>query len=218
MRSGSGHSNAAHSNAAVGGGGVIGRRKLLTGLATAGLTGLGASCAMSLLPRPASAGVALPLTLAELVQVSVYALVAVARESSCDWESDSRGKRIVTYTRLEAQQVLDGRKAPSSDLYVRTLGGEMGEIGQVVQGEAELERDVPAVFFLRDSISGLYGVAGMAQGHYRLRADERGAYRLLPGRNLAELVRDEPMAAVTRLREKTLVECERLIAEEMRPR
>jgi hypothetical protein len=158
------------------------------------------------------------MTLPDLVQGSVFALIGVARESTCDWESDSRGKRIVTYTRLETQQVLDGRKAPSADLYVRTLGGEMGELGQLVQGEAELERDIPAVFFLRDSISGLYGVTGMAQGHYRLRADDRGAYRLLPGRSLAELVKDEPMAAVTRLRDKTIAECEQLIAEEMRPR
>jgi hypothetical protein len=189
---------------------LIGRRSLLTGL--------GASCATTWLARPASASVALPLTLSDLMAVSVFALVGLARETTCAWESDSRGKRIVTYTRIETQQVLDGRKSPGSDLYVRTLGGEMGEISQIVPGEAELEREKPAVFFLRDSVPGSYGVAGMAQGHYRLRSDGSGAFRLLPARNMAELIEQHPLAAVTRLRDKTVAECEHMIAEELQPR
>jgi hypothetical protein len=189
---------------------LIGRRSLLTGL--------GASCAMTWFTRPASAGVALPLTVSDLVQTSVFALVAVAREATSAWETDGRGKRIVTYTRIEAQQVLDGRSGPSSDIYIRTLGGDVGEFGQIVHGEAEIERDVPAVFFLRDSVPGTYGVTGMAQGHYRLRADRGGAYRLLPSSNLAEFARENPLAAVNRLRDVTVADCERLISEEMRPR
>jgi hypothetical protein len=189
---------------------LIGRRSLITGL--------GASCAMAMFARPARAGVMLPLTLTELVQRSVFAMVGVTRESTSEWESDSQGKRIVTYTRLETEQVLDGRSAPSGDLFLRTLGGDVGEIGQLVQAEAELERDKPAVFFLRDSVPGTYGVTGMAQGHYRLRADRGGIYRLLPGGNLAGLVKATPDAAITRLRDRTVADCEQLIAEEMRPR
>jgi hypothetical protein len=189
---------------------LLGRRGLLIGL--------GASCATTWLPRPASASVALPLSLTELVQTSTYALVAIARDASSNWEDDGHGKRIVTYTRLEAQQPLDGRSSPNSDVYVRTLGGEVGDIGQIVQGEAEIQRNVPAVFFLRDSLAGVFAVTGMAQGHYALRADREGTHRLLPGRNLNEEVLADPMAAVARLRDKTLVDCEHLIVEEMRPR
>jgi hypothetical protein len=101
---------------------------------------------------------------------------------------------------------------------VRTLGGTVGEIGQIVQGEAVLEHGVPAVFFLRDSVPGTYSVTGMAQGHYGLHADQAGAFRLLPSSHLPEFVNIDEEAAVARLRDKTVADCERLVGEQLRAR
>ncbi len=177
------------------------------------LFGLGASCATFLGQRPAEAGAAVPISLERLVQTSELAFVATAREAVGTWELTETGKRIVTYSRVEVHQALDGRPAPDGELTVRTLGGRVGDIGQVVHGEAELEVDKPAVFFVRPAVSGSFALTAMAQGHYALGEDERGVFRLSPSPKLADFIRRDPSSAVSRLRGKSVADCERLVLE-----
>jgi hypothetical protein len=83
------------------------------------------------------------------------------------WEDSAggRGRRIVTYTRARIDRVVDG-VAPT-ELWIRTLGGSIGDIGQHVDGEAILTAGQPGLFFLRRLPDGPHGVVGMSQGQYR---------------------------------------------------
>ncbi len=177
------------------------------------LVGLGASCATVLGGSPAFAGAAIPISLPELVHLSRFAVVATAREANSAWERDSAGKRIVTTTRLEVQQPLDERAPPDSQLFVRTLGGRVGDIGQIVHGEAELEKNKPAVFFLHEPMDGVFGITAMAQGHYPLAADSQGTFRLSVSPRLGDFFQRSALSAVSRLRGRTVADCERLVLE-----
>lgn len=177
------------------------------------LLGLGASCATWAIQRPADACAALPISLPDLTRLSRFTVVGIAREGTSDWERSSTGNRIVTHTRLEVQQTLDGRDPPDSNLFVRTLGGVVGDVGQLVHGEAELQTDRPAVLFLNETRNGAYGITAMVQGHYALNADDDGTHRLFPHPHVLELVARDPRAAASRLHRRTLPDCARLVLE-----
>jgi hypothetical protein len=101
-------------------------------------------------------------------------VAATPLESTVVWEDGgARGRRIVTYTRVRIDRVIDGA-APAA-LWIRTLGGSIGDIGQRVDGEAILAPGQPGVFFLRQFPDGPHAVVGMAQGQFRLQRPLIGA-------------------------------------------
>lgn len=175
---------------------------------------------------------AVPVSLSQLVGRSDHILVGTPRKGEGLWEPTELGTRIVTYTEVEVDHALDGR-ATSKRVTVRTLGGRVGEIGQLVSGEAELQLNRKAVLFLAHTglVRGadpVLGVSAMAQGHYPLLADAAGTSRLLVSPRLARLVEPGELthgfetalslprgAAVEALRDRTLSECEELIAREL---
>src|SRR4051812_46114790 len=110
------------------------------------------------------------LTLGELVAASTVVVRATPLDASSVWEDSEggRGRRIVTYTRVHVEEILDGRAEPS-ELWVRTLGGQVGDIGQHVDGEAVLVPAQQGVLFLRGRVDGTHSVVGMGQGHFPLR-------------------------------------------------
>lgn len=114
-------------------------------------------------PPPASASVAINLTLDELVIRASYVVVATAAERHSTWENLAGGRRIVTYTRLKVDQPVVGEAGP--EVWVRTLGGAVGKIGQHVSGEARFTTGEKALFFL-SKVEGAVVVTGLAQGHY----------------------------------------------------
>src|SRR5215475_11867859 len=85
--------------------------------------------------RPAQATIVRSVTLTELVQQSRHALVGTPTSTASLWETIGGTDRIVTYTRVRVEYPLDGTAPASSELVVRTLGGTVGDIGQVVPGE-----------------------------------------------------------------------------------
>ena len=82
----------------------------------------------------------------------------------------AKGRRIVTYTRLRIDRMVDGN--PQAEVWVRTLGGHVGDIGQHVDGEAVLMPSRP----------GLVLPAGPARRHPRGRGHVTGP---LPARGRA---------------------------------
>ncbi len=126
------------------------------------------------LGRDASASVSVLMSIDELVEVSADVVVATAVEQKSQWEDLPTGKRIVTYTRLVVDESVSG--TGRSEIWVRTLGGKVGKIGQIVSGEAEISLDSRALFFLADVDNGagrgVTIVTGMAQGHFPI--DETG--------------------------------------------
>lgn len=190
-------------------GAMLSRRQVL---GTLGLAG-----AALALPRRASATLARAITLPELVGLSQYALVGTATDASSRWESVGNTRRIVTYVRLEVTQPIDGRPPPDTALLLRTLGGRVGDIGQLVHGEARFELGADSVVFLSPDEDGVLGITAMAQGHYPLHAAAGDVVRLSSSPSVPALLRIEG-SAVQRLARRTVVEAEGLVSAVMHPR
>jgi hypothetical protein len=151
------------------------------------------SIAATLGSRIASASIARAVALSELCRGSERAVVARAVDAQSRWESVAGRRRIVTYTRLVVDETVAG---PSdSELIVRTLGGQVGDVGQVVFGEALLLIDEPALLFLTVAPDGVSIVTEMAQGHYPIRAAADGQKRLVPSPRAPELSNVQRSAA-----------------------
>lgn len=161
------------------------------------------------------AGAAVPIALGELVGRSSAIVVGTPRQASCTWEGQKGARRIVTYSQVEVLQSIDGRPTGDSYVHVRTLGGHVGDIGQIVHGEATLDLQKPQVLFLHPNASGSFSVTALAQGHYPLLNDETGTPRLQSSPRLGDFVTDDPFCAVARLRGRTVGSCEQLVWEEL---
>jgi hypothetical protein len=181
------------------------------------LGAIGVGCAALASPRLAFATMARAITLPELVGLSQYALVGTATDASSRWETVEGSRRIVTYTRVEVTQPIDGRPPPDTTLLLRTLGGRVGDIGQLVHGEARFELGAPSVVFIAPDEDGVFGITAMAQGHYPLGTDPDAAVRLRVSPNIPALTRVEG-SAVQRLVHRTVVEAEGLVSGIMHAR
>jgi hypothetical protein len=167
------------------------------------------------LTRRAGASVALALSLNELVQKSRYALVGTPVDTFGRWETVGHASRIVTYTLVRAEYSVDGRPPGTSELMVRTLGGRVGDIGQLVPGEATLRLNETATLFLEDLSPDLFAVTAMSQGHYPLLSDDHGVRRLRARTGLLELI-GETGSAVRRLDGRTVPEVESMVFAEIK--
>jgi hypothetical protein len=98
--------------------------------------------------------------------------------------------------------------ATDSEILVRTLGGKVGKIGQVVHGEALLRIGESAVLFVGDAPDGTPSIAGMSQGHYPLRPDSSGTRRW-PGARGCQSSWGRP--AVAKLSGRSLPEARELV-------
>jgi len=130
--------------------------------------------------------VSILLSLDELVQQSAYVVVATAAEQKSQWEDLPGGRRIVTYTRLVVENAVVGK--PDSELWVRTLGGAVGDIGQAVSGEAQIVPGSRSFLFLAKTAGGTV-VTAMAQGHFPIAADASGVRKLAPSPDAGTLLR-----------------------------
>jgi hypothetical protein len=175
-------------------------------------------------PRSAAASTFVELTVGDLVASSSLVAAGTPLESTSLWEdSDTgRGRRIVTYTRLRIDRTIDGDA--QSEVWVRTLGGHVGDIGQHVDGEAVLVPARPGLFFLHAIPGGTHAVVGMSQGHYPLEAAPGGApLRLLIPQGLGRLLEKRGGSELTgrpparvELVGRTLDDVEQLVAAERR--
>jgi hypothetical protein len=183
---------------------MVTRRGFLVGMAAAG-------AAMS---GVAHASVARAVGLNELVHKSRHAIVGTPIDASCKWETIGKRRRIVTYSLVRLEDSIDGRVPSTNEMLVRTLGGAIGDLGQIVHGEAMLALDEPAAVFLSDIVEGVFRVTAMSQGHYPILVESAGPKRLHAGVQSLELV-GPPDGAVHRLDGRTLVEARSLVLEEL---
>lgn len=148
-------------------------------------------------PRPAFASLARAVGVEELVSRSRHVLVAEPLDAESVWEELGQRRHIVTYHRVRAVEVLAGEDPKHEELMVRTLGGRVGKLAELVHGEAVLNGGERGVLFVMPA-RGSLAVTAMAQGHYPLARDKLGAERLRRSPAAVELVQ-EPGAAVRRL-------------------
>jgi len=148
-----------------------------------------------LLPRTAQATTAVALALEDLVQESFRIALVTPTQASTAWESIGGQRRIVTRTTVLLQDVWRSADEPlasseedAQQMVVSTLGGRVGELQQKVHGEAALREGEATLVFAGRLRDGARRIVGMAQGHYPL-GERDGQTRLLPSRNLPELLR-----------------------------
>lgn len=115
------------------------------------------------------------ISLEDLVAASTYVLVGTAGDHRSVWEDLPSGRRIVTYTRVTVEQRVVG--SPGAEIWVRSLGGAVGNIGQSVPGEAQIAAGSRALFFVKQA-DGVAVVTARSQGHYPIVSDDKGTPRL----------------------------------------
>jgi hypothetical protein len=134
---------------------------------------IGSGVAVSAVGASASATVVRSLSLSALVRGSRRIVVVTALGSASHYEELGRRRRIVTDTRVRVDEGIAKTDDLDSELMVRTLGGSVAGVGELVHGQAQLVLGEPCVAFLLQGPDGLHYVNGMAQGHYPLRGAER---------------------------------------------
>jgi hypothetical protein len=176
---------------------------------------LGASSAVLAGADPAYASVARAIAMNSLVKQSKSVVVATPLSARSEWATIGGSRRIVTISRVRIDEHVARNAPDSSEVLVRTLGGRVGKLGQVVHGEAELRSERTCLLFLYEAESGLSTVTAMAQGHYPLLVSA-GKTTLERSPGLAKLVMT-PDAAVERLAGLGLEAAAKLVREAARP-
>src|SRR3954465_2939878 len=96
----------------------------------------------------ALASVARAVPVGELVARSQHVLIGEPLDAESIWEQIGQRRHIVTYTRVRTLELLAGADPRQEELLVRTLGGRVGELGELVHGEAMIEPGARGVLFV----------------------------------------------------------------------
>lgn len=138
---------------------------------------------LALLSGTARAAVVLRLELPDLVARAEHIVVAVAQQEQSRFRPDGR---IVTDVTLTVTETLKGDFRSGQDIVVTRLGGEVGEIGMLVEGAPRFRMGRSAVLFLRElSTTGELQVVGMSQGVFHLEEREGRLYQIPGGGELS---------------------------------
>lgn len=123
-----------------------------------------------LVPSHASASVSIAVGFDALVKDADVVAVITPGETKSVWEDG----RIYTYTKVKVDQGIAGEVGAGADGWVRTMGGVVGKIGQLVDGEPVFVAGKPSLLFLRKfKASEVYEVSARSQGQYPVTLDER---------------------------------------------
>ena len=134
--------------------GWVGRATLCTALAGAAFAAPGETAA--------HASVAIAVSWEGLLEESSAAVIVTALEARAVWEDG----RIYTYTHVRVDRSVAGELTLGGDAWVRTMGGIVGKIGQVVEGEAALIAGRSSLLFLHPGPVGAFEVTARAQGQF----------------------------------------------------
>jgi len=118
-----------------------------------------------LVPTDASASVSIAVAFDNLVKDADAVAVITPGEHTSVWEDG----RIYTYTKVHVDQGVAGDIGAGADGWVRTMGGVVGKVGQLVDGEPVFAKDKSSLLFKE---GGVYEVSARAQGQYPVTIDE----------------------------------------------
>ncbi len=127
-----------------------------------------------LVPTDASASVSIAVGFEMLVKDADVVAVITPHEAKSVWEDG----RIYTYTKVKVDESVAGDVGVGAEGWVRTMGGVVGKIGQLVDGEPVLVPGKQSLLFLRRfKVSDVYEVSARAQGQYPIKIDEKTRMR-----------------------------------------
>jgi hypothetical protein len=146
--------------------------------AAALLVGMLAAMAALFTAVASQASVSIAVLFDQLVGRSTAAAIVTPVDHEAVWENG----RIVTYTHVRVERVLAGSAPPEA--WVRTLGGEVGRVGQLVEGEPTLDVNHPALVFLQNAVTqsarpDAFEVTARAQGLFAVTTVDQ-VERLVP--------------------------------------
>lgn len=177
----------------------ITRRDLLLGAVAA---------SAALRATPANATLMRGLSLSTLVRRSQRVVVLEPVDAVCRHVDIGGRRSIATDTQVRVHE--SWRGAADVEIILRTLGGRLGGLAELVHGQPVLELGVRAVTFIKLGRDGqTWWTTGMAQGHFPL-TDARETARLQTSRGLSEIVSIET-SAVRQLVGKSLTEARELV-------
>lgn len=162
----------------------------------------------------AGATVVVEVSLSFLAVRASTVIVGVPGRAVAVWEVGASGRRrIVTYRLVLVERVVAG-EVERREVWVRSLGGRIGDIAERVEGEAVLPAGRRMLLFLVENADGTASVLAMAQGAYVVARGEDGVDRLetMRERGMVAAAAGEPSAAA-RLSGRTLQESTRLVTE-----
>jgi hypothetical protein len=148
----------------------------------------------------APASVSIAATFDGLVGASTTAAVVTAAESRAVWEDG----RIYTYTHVRVERPVAGELGMGSEAWVRTMGGIVGKVGQIVEGEAAFAPGDRSLLFLRSGPVGAYVVTDRGQGQFPIVSE---------GAQVAHVVRSHAVGMLVQPRVLSTGTTPRLAAE-----
>ncbi len=132
----------------------------------------------------AQASVSIAVVFDALVRESSAVAIVTPLEQRSVWEDG----RIYTYSRVRADQAVAGDLAAGGEAWIRTLGGVVGHIGQLVDGEPVLTNGRPSLLFMRPGSAGTLEVTARAQGQFAVTLDDTKAQRLMRSSSVGVLL------------------------------
>jgi hypothetical protein len=149
------------------------------------LLGVAVPATLTSVARDAQASVSIAVTFDALVRDSNAVVLATAVEQRSVWE----GARIYTYSRIHVDSTVAGELHSEDETWVRTMGGVVGKIGQMVEGEAVFTVGRPSLVFLHhdQTGTGTYVVTARAQGQFALYLDEQSTVHVKKSNALGTL-------------------------------
>jgi hypothetical protein len=139
---------------------------------------------VSLWAGGAGASVSIAVTWDGLLRDSSAAVIVTPTETRGVWENG----RIYTYTVVRIDRAVAGNLAAGSSIWVRTMGGVVGKIGQIVEGEAVLTPGQSSLLFLHAGPASVYEVTARGQGQFPVVRDTQAGPRLVRGTSIGALM------------------------------
>jgi hypothetical protein len=124
---------------------------------------------VALAASPAEASVSIAVVFDTLVGTADSVAVVSPIEQKSQWEDG----RIFTYTRVKVENGVAGELGVGQETWVRSRGGTVGNIGQLVDGEPSFPAKTSSLVFLRHGPAGTFEVSARAQGQYPLAFDAK---------------------------------------------
>lgn len=148
-------------------------------------------------PEAGRASVSIAVSWEDLLQTSTAAAVMTPVDSRSAWENG----RIYTYSHVRVARQIAGTFPSGGDLWVRTMGGIVGDTGQRIEGEPQLVVGQRSLLFLQPGANGFFHVTARAQGQFPVVAAsaQRPAYVVRSTSVGALVPRQQPTAVRTLL-------------------
>jgi hypothetical protein len=157
--------------------------------------------ALVALAGDAQASVSIAATYDGVIKESTAAVLVTPLEQRSVWENG----RIYTYTRARIDRSAAGELGTGAEAWIRTMGGVVGKVGQVVDGEAVFTMGKPSLVFLHPGPVGAFEVTARAQGQFPLSVDEKKVTRLIKSGAIGAILPPKPGARQGQLQTQSTV-------------